>query len=94
MTLEWLPRDEEIKDHAFFGSDYWGTEAPCTMYEQRPVLDAGGKPIEGLHTAWITLNNPAQYNSYTTNMVKGVIAGFQAASADRSVVAVVFTAMG
>ncbi|MHC4126698.1 MAG: enoyl-CoA hydratase-related protein [Planctomycetota bacterium] len=94
MTLEWLPRDEEIKDHAFFGPDYWGTEAPCTMYEKRPVLDAGGKPIEGLHTAWITLNNPAQYNSYTTDMVKGVIAGFQAAGADRSVVAVIFTAAG
>jgi 6-oxo-cyclohex-1-ene-carbonyl-CoA hydrolase len=94
MTLEWLPRVDYIRDHAFFGSDYWGTEAPCTMYEKRPVLDGDGKPVEGLHTAWITLNNPAQYNSYTTNMVKGVIAGFQAAGADRSVVAVVFTAVG
>ncbi|MHC4970282.1 MAG: hypothetical protein ACYTF4_16950, partial [Planctomycetota bacterium] len=53
MTLEWLPRDEEIKDHAFFGPDYWGTEAPCTMYEKKPVLDADGNPVAGLHTAWI-----------------------------------------
>ena len=47
-----------------------------------------------LHTAWITLNNPQQLNSYTTEMVKGVIAGFQNASLDRSVVAVIFTGAG
>jgi len=64
------------------------------MYEKKPVLDAAGKEVEGLYTAWITLNNPAQFNSYTTEMVKGVIAGFQNASLDRSVVAVVFTAAG
>jgi 6-oxo-cyclohex-1-ene-carbonyl-CoA hydrolase len=58
------------------------------------VLDPAGKPVGGLYTAWITLNNPGQYNSYTTEMVKGVIAGFQAASLDRSVVAAVFTAAG
>lgn len=40
------------------------------------------------------LNNPAQFNSYTTRMVKGVIAGFQKASSDRATVAVVFTAVG
>jgi len=40
------------------------------------------------------LNNPSQYNSYTTEMVKGVIAGFENASTDRSVVAVVFTGTG
>jgi 6-oxo-cyclohex-1-ene-carbonyl-CoA hydrolase len=94
MALEWLPRDHEIKQHALFGEEHWGTEAPCTMYERKPVLDGEGNPVEGLHTAWVTLNNPAQYNSYTTEMVKGIIAGFAAASLDRSVVAVVFTAAG
>ena len=44
--------------------------------------------------AEIRLNNPGQYNSYTTNMVKGVIAAFFAASGDRSVVAAVFTGTG
>ena len=53
-----------------------------------------GKPVDGLYSAWITLNNPTQYNSYTTEMVKSVIAGFQRASADSSVVAAVFTAVG
>jgi 6-oxo-cyclohex-1-ene-carbonyl-CoA hydrolase len=64
------------------------------MFEKLPVLDAQGSVVPDLFTAWITLNNPDQYNSYTTEMVKGVIAGFSAASQDRSVVAVVFTALG
>jgi 6-oxo-cyclohex-1-ene-carbonyl-CoA hydrolase len=94
MTLNWLPRDDEIKNHLTAGEVHWGTEPPCTIYEKRPVLDRDGKPVENLFTAWITLNNPAQFNSYTTEMVKGVIAGFQAASLDRSVVAALFTAVG
>jgi 6-oxo-cyclohex-1-ene-carbonyl-CoA hydrolase len=64
------------------------------MYEKRPILDASGKEVKDLYAAWIILNNPDQYNSYTTKMVKGVIAAFQSASLDRSVVAVVFTAVG
>jgi 6-oxo-cyclohex-1-ene-carbonyl-CoA hydrolase len=94
MALDWLPRDDKTKDHRVFGEEHWGTEPPCTIFEKKPVRNEKGEAVEGLYTAWVTLNNPAQYNSYTTNMVKGVIAGFQAASLDRSVVAVVFTAMG
>ncbi|MBF0477662.1 MAG: 6-oxocyclohex-1-ene-1-carbonyl-CoA hydratase [Deltaproteobacteria bacterium] len=94
MALEWLPRDSELKNHALFGTEHWGTVAPCTMYEKRPIKDPSGKVVEGLYSAWIILNNPNQYNSYTTEMVKGVIAGFTSASSDRSVVAVVFTAAG
>jgi 6-oxo-cyclohex-1-ene-carbonyl-CoA hydrolase len=78
----------------FKGSDYFGTEPPCTKYEKKPVVDPQGDPVPGLYTAWITLNNPKQYNSYTTEMVKGVIAGFNNASLDRSVVAAIFTAAG
>jgi len=94
MALEWLPRDNKVKDHILMGPEHWGTEAPCTLYEKRPLTDPNGKAIDGLYAAWITLNNPKQYNSYTTEMVKGVIAGFSAASMDRSVVAVVFTGAG
>ncbi len=94
MSLDWLKSDKEIKDHLLWGEEHWGTESPCTMYEKKPVLDPSGKETGGLYAAWITLNNPAQFNSYTTKMVKGVIAGFQNASLDRSVVAVVFTAVG
>ena len=63
-------------------------------YELREVLDPSGAPVEGLHNAWIILDNPAQHNSYTTEAVKEVILAFRQASADRSVVAVVFTAVG
>jgi 6-oxo-cyclohex-1-ene-carbonyl-CoA hydrolase len=94
MGLEWLPRDNELKDHALWDEKHWGTEPPCTMYEKKPLTDPKGNVIEDLYVAWVTLNNPAQYNSYTTEMVKGVIAGFQSASLDRSVVAVIFTGVG
>jgi len=94
MSLEWLPKDDAIKDHDLWGMEHFGKDAPCVLYENKPILDPGGKPVEGLFSAWITLNNPAQYNSYTTEMVKGVIAGFNRASMDRRVVAVVFTAVG
>ena len=94
MGLDWLMRDKEIKNHSLFGKEHWGKEPPCTVYEKKHVLDEAGSEVEGLYSAWITLNNPAQYNSYTTEMVKGVIAGFQNASLDRSIVAVVFTAVG
>jgi 6-oxo-cyclohex-1-ene-carbonyl-CoA hydrolase len=95
MGLEWLPKDREQKNHGLFkGEDYFGSEPPCTMYEKKPIVDPKGNEIDGLFSAWITLNNPRQYNSYTTEMVKGVIAGFHNASLDRSVVATVFTAAG
>jgi 6-oxo-cyclohex-1-ene-carbonyl-CoA hydrolase len=96
MGLEWMPRDDELKDHGVGGEQYWGThdKPPCTVYEKKPLRGPDGEAVDGLYTAWITLNNPRQYNSYTTEMVKGVIAGFANASLDRSVVAVVFTGAG
>jgi 6-oxo-cyclohex-1-ene-carbonyl-CoA hydrolase len=96
MSLEWMPRDNETKDHSVGGEQFWGSHdaPPCTVFEKKPLLDPNGNVVEGLHTAWITLNNPKQYNSYTTAMVKGVIAAFTNASLDRSVVAVVFTGAG
>jgi len=94
MALEWLRRDNELKDHFLIGEEHFGKDAPSAIYEKRPVADLRGNEVSGLYSAWIILNNPAQYNSYTTEMVKGVIAGFQRASADREVVAVVFTAVG
>jgi len=64
------------------------------LFEKRHCLDQKGNVIKGLHTAWIILNNPKQYNSYTTAAVKEVILAFREASNDRSVVAVVFTGVG
>ncbi len=94
MSLSWMPREHGIKDHDRHSKEHWGTEAPCVVYEKKPLKDLKGNVIPGLFNAWIRLNNPAQYNSYTTEMVKGVIAGFENASTDRSVVATVFTGTG
>jgi 6-oxo-cyclohex-1-ene-carbonyl-CoA hydrolase len=94
MALEWMPRENQPKDHALHTGGHWGTEAPCVVYEKRPLTGPDGKVVDKLFVSWIRLNNPNQYNSYTTEMVKGVIAGFENASLDRSVVAVVFTGTG
>ncbi|RLD28220.1 MAG: 6-oxocyclohex-1-ene-1-carbonyl-CoA hydratase [Bacteroidetes bacterium] len=64
------------------------------LYELRPAKDFEGNEVEGLYNAWIMLNNPSQYNSYTTKAVKEIILAMREASNDRSVVAVVFTAVG
>ncbi len=96
MSLDWMPRDDEPKHHGVGGEQFWGRHEapPCTVYEKRALRRPDGSGVAGLHVAWITLNNPKQLNSYTTEMVKGVIAAFTNASLDRSVVAVVFTGAG
>ncbi len=95
MGLDWLPREDGVKDHDLWGDEFFGDEAPSIKYELRPIVNPKtGDAVEGLFSAWVILNNPKQYNSYTTGMVKGVIAGFHKASMDRRVVAVIFTAEG
>ena len=64
------------------------------LYEERPVLDRSGEPVIGLHNIWITLDNPEELNSYTTETIKDVILAFRRASNDRAAVAVVFTGAG
>ncbi len=63
-------------------------------YEHKAVHTKDGGFATGLHAIWITLDNPEQLNSYTTEMVKDVILGFRRASNDRAAVAVVFTGAG
>jgi 6-oxocyclohex-1-ene-carbonyl-CoA hydrolase len=96
MGLGWIPRDDELKNHSSGGEQFWGShdDAPCCVYEKVPVRSPEGEVVDGLFTAVITLNNPRQYNSYTTEMVKGVTSAFAAASSDRSIVAAVFTGAG
>ena len=94
MSLDWMPRDDGPKDHALHTDAHWGTEAPSVIFEKRPLTDPNGEVIDDLYVGWVQLNNPQQYNSYTTKMAKGVIAAFENCSLDRSVVAVVFTGTG
>jgi 6-oxo-cyclohex-1-ene-carbonyl-CoA hydrolase len=67
---------------------------PGTRYEEVPLRDPSGTDVPGLHVVRITLDNPAQLNSYTTEMVKAVILGMRRASNDRAAVAVIFTGAG
>ncbi len=83
-----MPKSELV-DHNLVQTKYQEI-----IYELRPCLDKDGQAVAGLHNAWIFLNNPGQYNSYTTQAVKEIILAFREASNDRSVVSVVFTAVG
>ena len=67
---------------------------PGVRYEKRPATRPDGTVAAGLYNAWITLDNSTQFNSYTTDMVKGVILAFRAASNARDVNCVVFTGAG
>ncbi len=64
------------------------------LVERKPVHDRAGKSVEGLHNIWITLNNPKELNSYTTEMVKEMILALREASNDRAAVTVVLTGAG
>lgn len=69
-------------------------QIPGVKFDHLPVKDPSGKVVAGLHATRIMLDNPPQLNSYTTDMVKGVILGMRSASNDRACVAVVFTGSG
>ncbi|HET9010264.1 MAG TPA: 6-oxocyclohex-1-ene-1-carbonyl-CoA hydratase [Gemmatimonadaceae bacterium] len=79
-----------FKDHALTPE----ASHPGVRFERRNARTPDGKVADGLYNAWITLDNPAQFNSYTTEMVKGVILAFRAASEMRDVSTVVFTGAG
>ncbi len=64
------------------------------LVDKRPCIDKKGKTIDGIYNAWIIINNPKQYNSYTTQTIKEIILAFKEVSNDRSVNAAVFTAVG
>ena len=87
-------QNSEAKDHNLVSEQTRETISKGVHYEKRSVKGTDGKPVAGLFNAWITLDNPSQFNSYTTDMVKATILAFRAASAARDVVAVVFTGAG
>ena len=79
----------ELKDHNLIETNF-----KEIIFEKRPCLDHDGSVIKDLYNAWIWLNNPKQYNSYTTQAIKEIILAFSMASNDRSVVTVIFTGVG
>jgi len=87
-------KPESLIDHNLVAVEGEKMADGMLLYEKRPARRLDGSIAEGLYNAWITFNNPKQYNSYTTDMVKATILAFRRASADREVNAVVFTAAG
>ena len=83
------PETHFLKSH-----DLPEAATPGVRYEKRPARRPDGSEAPGLYNAWIWLDNQAQYNSYTTEMVKAVILAFRAASNARDVSSVVFTGAG
>ena len=84
----------EAKVHVLKNHDLAEIGVPGVKIEKRPAKTPDGKVAAGLYNAWIWLDNPQQFNSYTTEMVKGVILAFRAASNARDVSSVVFTGTG
>jgi len=81
-------------DHNLVEASVEELSGGMVLYEKRPAKRLDGSVAAGLYNAWIILNNPGQYNSYTTQMVKAAILAFRRASCDREVSAVVFTGAG
>ena len=48
MGIEWMPRENEEKNHDRYSAEHWGTQAPCTVYEKRPLKDPKGNVVPGL----------------------------------------------
>jgi len=67
---------------------------PGVKVEKVPAKRPDGRLAQGLSNGWIWLDNPQQYNSYTTEMVKAVTLAFRALSNARDVNCVVFTGVG
>jgi 6-oxocyclohex-1-ene-carbonyl-CoA hydrolase len=80
----------QLKDHRLTGE----VDCHAIRYERRPALDRAGVPVPDLGVVWISLDNPGQLNSYTTDALKELVLAFRQASLDRSAVAVVLTGTG
>lgn len=96
-TTEAIVRDiapSQLVDHNLVSNDIESLCDGMVRYEKRPAKRLDGREAEGIFNAWIILNNPKQYNSYTTDMCKALILAFRAASCARDINAVVFTAVG
>jgi 6-oxo-cyclohex-1-ene-carbonyl-CoA hydrolase len=87
-------KPDELIDHNLVALEGEEMADGMLLYQKRPAKRRDGSVVEGLYNVWIVFNNPKQFNSYTTDMVKATILAFRRASADREVNAVVFTAVG
>ncbi|HJM13242.1 MAG TPA: enoyl-CoA hydratase-related protein [Candidatus Thalassarchaeaceae archaeon] len=62
--------------------------------EMRPLSRPAGSVVESLFDAWIWLDNPTQYNSYTTDSLRELCLALDWASTRADVNCIVLTAVG
>ncbi|APR06217.1 6-oxocyclohex-1-ene-1-carbonyl-CoA hydratase [Thauera chlorobenzoica] len=67
---------------------------PGVVHEKRPARTPRGDLAPGIYHAWITIDNQAQFNSYSVDMLKGIQWALKTASNARDVVSVVLTGAG
>jgi len=72
-------KPEKLNDHNIIPEAQTVVEG--ILYDKRPAKRLDGSTVDGVYNVWITLDNPKQFNSYTTDMVKGAILAFRRASA-------------
>ncbi len=64
------------------------------LFEKRPARTERGETVDGVFNAWITIDNPRQFNAYSIDMLKALQSSIKAASEARDIVAVVLTGAG
>jgi 6-oxo-cyclohex-1-ene-carbonyl-CoA hydrolase len=47
MSLNWLPKDNEIKNHDLWGDEFFDRNPPSVIYELKPVVNSEGNKING-----------------------------------------------
>jgi 6-oxocyclohex-1-ene-carbonyl-CoA hydrolase len=79
-----------MKDHDLVA----GFTPKHILLDRKPARTRDGAEVPDLHHVWITLNNPSELNSYTTEMAKEIILALRQAANDRGAVSVVLTGAG
>jgi len=54
--LCWLPRESGHKDHHLWSDNIFSSQAPGVIFEKKPIRDPQGNLVDGLYSAWVTLN--------------------------------------
>jgi 6-oxo-cyclohex-1-ene-carbonyl-CoA hydrolase len=80
----------KLIEHGFSPTE----KIPGIIVEMRSAKTESGAVVDDLFNAWITLDNPKHFNSYSIEMLKGLQSAIKAANEARDVVAVVMTGTG
>jgi len=89
LELEMIDKPLESNRHSFSDGNFEHMKV-----ELRPLKRPDGSDVEGLYDAWLWLDNPHQYNSYTTDILRELCLALDWASCRADVNCVILTAVG